>query len=186
LVPIGLVNNVYVAVAAIDLGRKGFAIRGKAEEGRISYEEGIAKAMSAFKEAQTTADPETIILAEYTFITQELEFCEKTDKAAISSLTRAIKFFDDAFLALEVVKDKTLYQGTDKTIPHDKDYRIKGFPMDSFHIAIKSHKARLQNILKTPGLDPIEKALLRQRLDTLTAGQEGYGEMQRKALQEKK
>jgi len=54
--------------------------------------------------------------------------------------------------------------------------------MDSFHIAIKGHKGRLQNILKTPGLDPIEKALLKQRLDTLSAGQDGYMEMQRKAL----
>jgi hypothetical protein len=54
--------------------------------------------------------------------------------------------------------------------------------MDSFHAAIKGHKGRLQNILKTPGLDPIEKALHKQRLDTLKAGQEGYLELQRKAL----
>jgi len=54
--------------------------------------------------------------------------------------------------------------------------------MDSFHIACKGHKARLQNILKTPGLGPIEKALLKQRLDTFSAGQDGYGEMQRKTL----
>jgi hypothetical protein len=40
----------------------------------------------------------------------------------------------------------------------------------------------LQNILKTPGLDPIEKALLKQRLNTIKAGQEGYMELQRKAL----
>jgi len=81
-----------------------------------------------------------------------------------------------------VVKDKTLYQGTDKTIPHDSEYRIKSYPLDSFHIAIDGHKGRLQNILKTPGLDPIEKALLKQRLETIKAGQEGYMEMQRKAL----
>jgi len=54
--------------------------------------------------------------------------------------------------------------------------------MDAYHIASIGHKARLQNILKTPGLDPIEKALLNQRLDTLTAGQEGYMEKQKKAL----
>ncbi len=180
---IGLVSNIYNAAAAIDYGRKGFAIRGKEQEGRISYEKGIAQAMSAFKEAQVSADPETILLAEYTFITQELEFCEKSDKAAISSLSRGIRFFDDAFLVLEIVKDKTRYQIVENSIPHDPKYRVKGgFPMDSFHIAIKSHKGRLQNILKTPGLDPIEKALLKQRFETLTAGQNGYGEMQRKAL----
>jgi len=38
------------------------------------------------------------------------------------------------------------------------------------------------NILKTPGLDPIEKALLKQRLANISAGQGRYVEMQRKAL----
>ena len=178
----GLVSSIYQAAINIDYGRKGFATRGKEQEGRISYEKGIAKAMSAFQKAQATADPETIILAEYAFITQELEFCEKTDKAAISSLSRAIRFFDDAFLALEVVKDKTIYQGVDKAIPHDAKYREKGLPMDAFHIACNGHKGRLQNILKTPGLDPIEKALLKQRFVNLSAGQGGYIEKQEKAL----
>ena len=178
----GLLSSVYEAAAAIDSGRKGFATRGKEQEGRINYEDGIAQAMSAFKEAQATIDPEAIILAEYTFITQELEFCEKTDKAAISSLSRAIRFFDDAFLVLKIVKDKTKYQIVENSYPHDNEYRVKGYPMDSFHIACKGHKGRLQNILKTPGQDPIEKALLNQRLDTLKAGQEGYTELQRKAL----
>jgi len=181
LVPVGLINNIYVAAAHIDFGRKGFAIRGKAEEGRISYEKGIALAMVSFQEAQTTADPQTIILAEYTFLTQELEFCEKTYKDSISSLAKAIRFFDDAFLALETVEGLH-YEIADKTIPHDTKYRVKGFPMDAFHIACHSHKTRLKNILKTPGLDPIEKALLKQRLDTLSAGQGGYMEKQKKAL----
>jgi len=179
---IGLTLNISDAAIRIDYGRKGFAIRGKAEEGRISYETGIALAMETFKEAQTTADPETILLAEYTFISQELEFCEKTDKDAINSLSRAIRFFDDAFLVLKIVKDKTKYENVENSYPHDSEYRIKGYPMDSFHIAFKGHKGRLQNILKTPGLDPIEKALLKQRLETIKAGQEGYVEMQRKAL----
>ena len=77
--PTGLLRNIYKAVLAIDSGRKGFAIIGKERKGRISYEKGIAQAMSAFKEAQSSADPETILLAEYTFITQELQFCVKTD-----------------------------------------------------------------------------------------------------------
>jgi hypothetical protein len=45
-----------------------------------------------------------------------------------NSLTKAIQFFDDAFLAIQVVEDKTLYQGTEKTIPHDSKYRVSGFP----------------------------------------------------------
>ena len=177
----GLINRITTATARIDYGRKGFAIIGKEREGRISYEEGIATAMTAFQEAQASADPQTILLAEYTFITQELEFCEKIDKAAISSLTRAIRFFDDAFFALKAVEGLH-YEAVEQTFPHDGKYRVKGYPMDAYHIACIGHKARLKNILKTPGLDPIEKALLNQRLDTLTAGQEGYVEMQKKAL----
>jgi hypothetical protein len=37
-------------------------------------------------------------------------------------------------------------------------------------------------MLKTPGIDPIEKALLKQRLTNLPAAQKGYIEKQRKAL----
>ena len=178
---ITLAGNIANATTLIEAGRKGFATRGKEQEGRINYEDGIERAMSAFQEAQTTADPQTIILAEYTFLTQELEFCEKTYKDSISSLAKAIRFFDDAFLALETVEGLH-YEIADKTIPHDTKYRVKGFPMDAFHIACHSHKTRLKNILKTPGLDPIEKALLKQRLDTLSAGQGGYMEKQKKAL----
>ena len=58
----GLLRSITDAASSIDLGRKGFATRGKEQEGRISYEDGIAIAMTAFKEAQTTADPQTMIL----------------------------------------------------------------------------------------------------------------------------
>jgi hypothetical protein len=192
LVLTGLVDKINTSASAIYFGRKGFATKGKAEEGRISYEDGIAKALSAFQEASnhrtegtrfaSTADPQTIILAEYTFLSQELEFCDKTDKDSLSSLTQAIQSFDDAFLALKVVENKTLYQGVDDSIPHSKKYRVSGFPKDSFHIACISHNTRIQNILRTPGLDPIEKALLKQRMVNLSAGQGGYVEKQRKAL----
>jgi hypothetical protein len=178
----GLLSNIADAAANIDAGRKGFATRGKAEEGRISYETGIAEALTAFQEAQAAADPQTMILAEYTFLTQELQFCEKTDKDSLSSLTQAIQSFDDAFLALSVVENPN-YIITDKTTPHHKKYRVGGgFPKDSFHIACISHKTRLQNILRAPGIDPIEKALLKQRLANLPAAQSGYVERQRKSL----
>jgi hypothetical protein len=180
--PAGLVDSISAATVSIDYGRKGFATRGKAEEGRISYEEGIAEALTAFQEAQTTADPQTIILAEYTFITQELQFCEKSDKDSISSLKKAIQSFDDAFLALTVVEDSAVYQGTEKTTPHCKEYRVSGFPKDSFHIACASHKTRLKNVLSAPGIDPIEKVLLKQRFANLSAAQKDYIEKQRKAL----
>ena len=178
----GLVNSIITATANIDSGRKGFATKGKAEEGRISYELGIANAMLAFKEAQATADPQTMILAEYTFLIQELQFCEKTDKDSLNSLTQAIQYFDDAFLVLKVVEDSTLYKAVEQAIPHNKKYRVKGYPKDSFHIACLSHITRIKNMLRTPGIDPIEKSLLKQRLTNLPTAQNAYIEKQKKAL----
>jgi hypothetical protein len=178
----GLLYKIYEEAVRIDIGRKGYAIEGKEREGRISYEKGIAAALSAFQEAQSTNDPETIFLAEYALLTQELQLCDKSDKDAINSLTSAIQSFDDAFLVLEIAEDKVLYQAVEKSHPHNKKYRVKSFPKDSFHIACGSHIARLKNILKTPGLDPIEKALLKQRLANLYTAQDGYIEMQRNVL----
>ena len=178
----GLVNSITNAVIQVDLERKGFANIGKEREGRISYENGIDRAMTVFKEAQADADPYTIILADYTFLSQELQFCEATDKDTLSSLTQAKESFDDAFLALKTVEDTTLYQGAETTHPHSSKYRISGFPKDSFHIACIAHRTRIQNMLRTPGIDPIQKALLKQRSANLSTAQNGYIEKQGKAL----
>ena len=178
----GLVNNIISAASNIDSGRKGFAIKGKAEEGRISYEAGIALAMSVFQGVQTSVDPHTLILAEYTFLTQELELCEKTDKHTINSLTKAVQSFEDAFLALQAV-NKPGYKTAEETYPHIGKYRVNGFPKDAYHIAFISHKTRIQNILRTPGVDPIEKALLEQRLSNLATAQDSYTEKQKKAIE---
>jgi hypothetical protein len=177
----GLIDSIYEAAAAIEFGRKGFATRGKAEEGRISYETGIALALSNFKDAQSTVDPYTIIFVEYTFLFQELQFCDEIDTDSISSLTQAIQSFDDAFLALQAVEDSG-YIIADKTHPHNKKYRICGFPKDSFHIACIAHKTRIQNILRSPGVDPIEKTLLKQRFANLATAQNGYIEKQKRVL----
>ena len=180
---IGLINNINDAALAIDYGRKGFAARGKAEEGRLAYEYGISLALSTFKDAQSTIDPRIIILVEYTFLNQELQFCDKTDTDSLSSLTQAIQSFDDAFLALKVVENSTHYQFADQTYPNSSKHRINGFPKDSFHIACIAHRTRLRNILRSPGIDTIEKSLLKQRFANLTAGQKGYCVKQGKALQ---
>ena len=178
----GLVSSIVEAALAIDFGRKSFATKGKEHEGRLSYERGISEALSAFKDAQSAADPQIILLVEYTFLSQELQFCEETDKDTLSSLTQAIQSFDDAFLALKTVEDAALYQGAETTYPHSRKYRVNGFPKDSFHIATISHKTRLQNILRSPGIDPIEKALLKQRYANLSTAQSGYIEKQKKAM----
>ncbi|MDR1837664.1 MAG: hypothetical protein LBQ89_08405 [Treponema sp.] len=41
----GLLSRITQAALAIDYGRKSIATRGKEQEGRISYEDGIAEAM---------------------------------------------------------------------------------------------------------------------------------------------
>jgi len=179
----GLVVSIYEAVTNIDSGRKGFATRGKAEEGRLSFERGIAAALLLFRQAQAAADTLLLILVEYAFLLQEFEFCQKDDTYTINSLKRAIKFFDDAFLALKTAEDKQQYLGVENAIPHDKDYRYKGYPLDAYHIACHNHKTRLQNILKSPGIDPIEKDLLKQRLVNMKTAQEAYAEKQKKILQ---
>jgi hypothetical protein len=74
------------------------------------------------------------------------------------------------------------YEAVEQATPHSGKYRINGFPKDAFHIACIAHKTRLQNVLRSPGIDPIEKTLLKQRFANLSAGQGGYVEKQRKAL----
>jgi hypothetical protein len=207
---ISLASNIHLAVSQIDAGRKGWATKGKEAEGRVSYEEGIDLAMSTFKEAQTSVDPHALILAEYTFICQELQLCSETDNDSLSSLTQAKQNFDwkageprqynifpyqrqtasnavwhDAFMALQVVENSTFYKEADKTFPYHKNYRVRssnGFPKDAFHFACGSHKARLKNTLRSPGIDLLEKALLKQRFANLATAQSGYMEKQKKAL----
>ena len=129
-----------------------------------SYEDGISRALSAFKDAQSTVDPQIIILVEYTFLNQELQFCDPSDNDSLSSLTEAIQSFDDAFLALEIVEDSNAYQSVNKTYPRNNTkYRVKDYPKDAYHIAANAHRTRLKNVLRAPGIDPIEKALLKQR-----------------------
>ena len=178
----GLVLKIIEAASGIDFGRKGFATRGKAEEGRLSYERGISLALSVFRDAQSTINPHAIILIEYTFINQEMQFCDETDTDSLSSLKKAVQSFDDAFLVLKFVEDKNLYQAVENSYPHDKKYRESSFPKDSFHIACGGHKTRLKNILRSPGIDSIEKALLKQRFANMSTAQKGYIEKQRKTL----
>jgi len=173
-----------MAVINIDTGRKGWAIRGKEQEARIAFEEGVDLALFTFQNAQTSSDPQAIILAEYTYLSQEFHLCDEADKEALGSLTQAVQSFDDAFLALQVVDDGAIYQGVDKAFPHKNVYRISGFPKDAFHIACMAHKTRLQNILRSPGVDFIEKTLLKQRFVNLSAAQNGYIAKQKKALPE--
>jgi len=125
----GLISKIIISVSNIDSGRKGFAIRGKEQEGRISYEDGISEAIAVKKDS---------------------------------------------------------YQVADDIFPHDKKYRVKGFPKDSFHIACASHQTRIRNILSSPGIDLIEKTLLKQRFANMITAKNSYLEKQKESLRKKK
>ena len=179
----GLVNSIYEAAIKIDSGRKGFAIIGEERAGRIAYEKGIGEAFSAFKEAQISADPKTIITAEYTFLSQELQLCDTRDKNALVSITSGIESLEEAFVCLELVENSDLYLTDEKSYPHRDKYRVKGFPKDAFHIACSSHRTRLKNMLSATGVDLIEKYLLEQRRLNLTTAQNSYVKKQKRALE---
>jgi hypothetical protein len=183
---VGLVNKILFSAENIDLGRKNLAADGHEHEGRLFYEDGISIALDTFQEVSNrrfaaTVDPQAIIVTESTFLEQELQNCSEADTDAKSSLSQAIQSFDDALLALEAVED-TAYTIADKTHPHSPKYRIQGFPKDSFHLACIAHRTRLRNILRAPGINMIEKAVLQQRAANMTTAQESYVEKQRKAL----
>jgi hypothetical protein len=181
---IGFLNNLVFIANDIDMGRKGFATDGKEHEGRISYEKGIAGAATAFREAQASAEPRTIVLAEMVFLEQELQFCDDADSITRSSLTQAIQSFEDALRCLTTVENKTLYQGAETTHPTGAKYRIQGFPKDAFHLACAAHRTRIGNVLRAPGINMTEKAVLRQRAANMQTARGSYIGKQAKALGE--
>jgi hypothetical protein len=173
----GLLADIIYAVNRIYQGRIGLTTIGGESNGRENYTEGIVKADVTFQAVQATRDPETIILVEYAFLVQELGFCDNEDTITRSSLTQAVQGFDDALLCLGVVTVPS-YRDTEKTYPHRKEYRFKGLPKDAFHIACIAHRTRLGNVLRSPGINMIEKDVLHQRRANLQAAQESYLEKQ--------
>ena len=181
---IGLLDDIIRSEANIDRGRKWLDTDGMEREGRLSYRSGLSLAIEAFQAVLSLAaeDLELALLAEYTFIAQELQLCDPADAQATSSLKNALQSFDDAFLALLAVADATLYKGADMTHPRSTKYRIKEMPRDAFHIMCIAHRARINNILRSPGINLSEKNLLVLRLANITAAQSAYLEKQRHIL----
>jgi len=179
---IGLLANIVSGAADIDKGRKNIATDGLEHTGRLFYEEGIATALDTFKQAQDSNDPQTMILIELTFLQQELQFCDETDAITRNSLTQAIQSFEDSLRTLKTVGDSTLYKGAETTYPTTYKYRYHGFPRDAVHLACAAHRTRLQNSLRTPGINMIEKAVLTQRVVNMTTIQAAYAEKQKKVL----
>jgi hypothetical protein len=172
---------IYAASLVIN-GRIARRTHGQTEQGLEDFEQGLVLAMQVFDEALASADPFLMLLAEYTFVIQELESGCPEEKEALTSYRAAGSAFDDAFRALEVVKDGTLYKGVEKAFPHRKDYRHNGCPKDAFHIAYIGHKTRLQNTLKQIGIDPLERSFREKRVQTCPIAQAAYTVLQKKTL----
>ena len=179
----GLITNIANSEHAIYQGRIWMTTVGTEIAGRISYSDGLDLAISSFKMVQSYAstDLELLIRVEKLFLEQELNHCDKLDTQAVSSLTQAIQSFDDALLALKAVEGQ-LYKVVDMAFPNSAKYRIKDMPKDAFHIACASHRTRIGNILRAPGLNMIEKELLKQRAANLSTAQAAYLKKQQEAL----
>jgi len=180
---IGLINKILESVYTIDKGRQGLKTDGEEHEGRLNYEAGISDALIVFTKAIISTDPQIILSVEEMFIEQELKYCNEDDNYSRSSLTLALQSFEDAFLCLESVEDHIGYKAADKTWPHTTKYRIKEYPKDAFHLACISHHTRLQNILRAPGINMIEKTVIKQRATNMTSAQTAYLGKQKKALE---
>ncbi|MDR2482409.1 MAG: hypothetical protein LBD08_02115 [Treponema sp.] len=180
----GLIAKIHESVLRIDVGRKGQNTDGLERKGRINYEAGLSLAMEVFKAVQMIAplDLELIMMAEYTFISQELQFCAAADTNTVSSLTNAIHDIDEAFSALKILENEPVYQFVEQSISHHLNFRYKGMVKDAFHAACLGHKARIRNILKSPGISLVEKELLQQRYSNMVTAQLVYLSKQKKAL----
>ncbi|MDR2471596.1 MAG: hypothetical protein LBD09_05755 [Treponema sp.] len=180
----GLLNNILSGSANIDIGRKNLAADGLEHAGRLFYEDGISVSMSAFQEAQTAEDPRALTLVELTFLQQEFQFCDEEDAITKSSLGQAIQSFEDALACLKIAEDASAYRSANATYPTSSKYRYQGFPRDAVHLACAAHRTRIQNSLRTPGINMIEKAVLTQRAANMTAIQGAYAEKQKAAIGE--
>jgi hypothetical protein len=180
----GLLAKITASEISIDRGRRLLDTKGLESSGRAYYRDGLKLALKAFKEANAIADTDigALILAEYIFLTQELRLCDSSDAQVVTSLTQAIQSFDDAFLSLKAASNPNTYQYVEPTYPHHPKYRIKGMPKDAFHIACVSHRTRIGNILRSPGINLAEKELLIQRRTNLAVAQAVYLGKQKSAL----
>jgi hypothetical protein len=178
---LGLLDNLVLSAVHIYRGRKGFTIAGDEGDGRINYERGISGALAAFQAARTIADAQIFILAELAFLQQEMRFCDEADTDTQNSLTQAVQSFNDVLRALETVRDQG-YKIVEKSYPQNPKYRFRQMPKDAYHAACISHRTRIQNILRVPGMNMTEKAAYQQRFANMTAAQNSYFELQQKQL----
>ncbi|GHT67652.1 hypothetical protein AGMMS50239_31220 [Bacteroidia bacterium] len=180
----GLLNSIVRSVYNIDLGRKGLVIEGGESEGRVFLSRGLSSALAVFKDVHDNAgnDIETVILADYTFVTEEHHYCNSTEPMVAASMDAALASFDDALRALKTVQDATAYKSAETTWPHLPKYRYHNMPKDAFHLACNAHRTRISNTLRTPGINLIEREVYEQRSKNMSAAQIAYFDKQQNAL----
>ena len=78
----GLILEVYHSVERIYQGRLWLHMEGLEPNGRVSYQDGLETAMESFQMVQSQAqnDLQQVLLAEQTFIMQELQYCDSSWK----------------------------------------------------------------------------------------------------------
>ncbi|MCL2600851.1 MAG: hypothetical protein FWD88_06695, partial [Treponema sp.] len=108
--------------------------------------------------------------------------CSEVDTITRRSLIQAIQSFEDALRCLKTAEDSTLYRAVETAYPTVPKYRHRGFPRDAVHLACASHRTRINNSLRTPGINMKEKAVFTQRASNMLATQAAYTEKQKKAL----
>ncbi|GHU75226.1 hypothetical protein FACS189461_1060 [Spirochaetia bacterium] len=179
---IGLVDRVTTAVVNIALGRRYLAAIGRENEGGPPYHQGLTDAVLFFDEVYAEKDLDLMLLAERTFLMQELHSCDPADAAALSSAQQAVDSFADAFRALGVVRDGAAYKEAEKTYPRNRRNRVHGYPKDALHQACIAHKTRIGNALRTMGLNLTEKGVYQKRKRNLGTMQSVYGTYQKASL----
>ncbi|MDR1787465.1 MAG: hypothetical protein LBR16_03335 [Treponema sp.] len=171
------------AVDSIAQGRLGMETEGEASKGVAVFAKGIAAAAELYTEVIASKDPELMILAEYTYMSEELKHAEAGESGAEASAAAAIQSFDDALLVLKTVENPAVYEGAEQAFPHYGQWRCKGFPRDAFHVACIAHKTRIKNGLSRFGVNRRDRTLAELRIAMLNAAQDGYLEKQKKALE---
>jgi hypothetical protein len=179
-----VVRKIVQAVYNIDLGRKGLATEGEEGEGRRLFSDGLLSALAVFKAVWANAanDLETLILAELAYLTGERQYCNSAEPGVLASMNQAIESFNNALRALKTVQDAVAYKNAETTYPSHAQYRYHDMPKDAFHIACIANYTRINNTLRTPGINSIEREVYEQRSKNMTAAQVAYLAMQNYAL----
>jgi len=93
----GLIADMVAAVASIAAGRSTFEIDGREHEGMVNFKEGMAAAYTLYEDGIQSGDCELMLLAEYTYLSEEAEYSEPDQKGADASAAAALQSFDDVF-----------------------------------------------------------------------------------------